>query len=113
MTRQRLWQLKMNAAGRCAICGKSPLKTRQHCAQHAKKASKRALPKHIARYHADPAKPRARNALNRAIRKGLITRPDTCTQCGARDTKINGHHHDYSKPFEVEWLCYRCHFLRA
>lgn len=50
----------------------------------------------------------ARNRLNRAIRTGEIVRPDACEHCGA-EGHVEGHHHDYSKPFDVEWLCRTCH----
>lgn len=35
-------------------------------------------------------------------------RPASCQLCGAKCTP-EGHHHDYSKPFDVAWLCYACH----
>ena len=35
LTKQRRWQLKQIAAGKCRICGKGPLKTADHCARHA------------------------------------------------------------------------------
>lgn len=36
MTRQRIWQLKMKAEGRCTICGQPAQKTR--CELHLKQA---------------------------------------------------------------------------
>lgn len=50
-------------------------------------------------------KTRARAKLNGAIRSGAIT-PMPCTICGE---KAHGHHHDYSKPYDVEWLCVKHH----
>jgi tRNA(Arg) A34 adenosine deaminase TadA len=44
----------------------------------------------------------ARDALNAAVRYGIIKRLP-CEVCG--DRKSHGHHHDYSKPLEVTWLC--------
>lgn len=35
----------------------------------------------------------------------LVQQP--CAVCGAEKTEM--HHHDYSKPLEVEWLCRPCH----
>ena len=50
----------------------------------------------------------ARLALNAAVRSGAISRPSSCGRCGAVGP-VQGHHHDYSKPFDVEWICSRCH----
>lgn len=46
--------------------------------------------------------------VRRARKKGLITPPESCPRCGYKG-KLVGHHHDYSKPLEVEWMCQRCH----
>lgn len=48
------------------------------------------------------------NRLQHAIKSGKLTRPDRCERCG-REGYVDGHHHDYSKPLDVEWLCRRCH----
>ena len=52
-------------------------------------------------------KKRARSAVKAAIKKGTLTRPANCA-CGS-DALVEAHHHDYTKPLEVEWLCRRCH----
>lgn len=57
----------------------------------------------------NPEKSRAQNTLNKAIRRGTVIRPDICQQC-ARTGRIQAHHEDYSKPYEVWWLCRRCHY---
>lgn len=49
----------------------------------------------------------AQNKLNYEIRKGAIKR-QPCQTCGTTD-KVHAHHHDYSKPFDVEWFCFLCH----
>lgn len=54
-----------------------------------------------------PERFRARALLNQAIKRGEIVRPP-CEKCGA--PKPHAHHHDYSKPYDVEWLCKRCHY---
>lgn len=43
-----------------------------------------------------------------AIKNGLMVRPNKCSICGLK-VKIDGHHNDYSKPLEVEWVCRVCH----
>jgi hypothetical protein len=50
----------------------------------------------------------ASQRLASAIRAGVIARPDTCERCGTQGN-VEGHHHDYSKPLDVEWLCRTCH----
>ena len=54
----------------------------------------------------NPEKYKARNAVNNAIRdKKLFRSP--CRVCG--NLKSQAHHHDYSKPLDVDWLCFKCH----
>ena len=55
--------------------------------------------KHPEKYH-------ARTAVGNAIRDGrLIKQP--CRICG--NPKSQAHHHDYSKPLDVDWLCFKHH----
>lgn len=51
-------------------------------------------------------KTRARQTVKYAIKVGNLKR-QPCEKCGAIDTQ--GHHHDYSKPLAVAWLCDSCH----
>ncbi len=50
----------------------------------------------------------ARKHLWNEIQAGRVTRGD-CRICGKLDAE--GHHEDYSKPFDVLWLC-RTHHRR-
>ena len=43
-----------------------------------------------------------------AWRRGELKRSRKCEACGSRK-RIVGHHEDYYKPLEVQWLCDRCH----
>ena len=65
------------------------------------KASKRQRTK-------DRFKNNARANLNWHIRMGNIKKPTKCSVCFKKG-KIYGHHHDYSKPLAVKWLCSGCH----
>lgn len=56
-----------------------------------------------------PIKEQARITLRDAVKSGKITRPKSCSKCGNEHTRIEAHHHDYSKPLDVIWLCMPCH----
>lgn len=45
----------------------------------------------------------------KALKNGLIIRPNQCSNCGETSKRIHGHHPDYSKPLLVMWLCASCH----
>lgn len=54
------------------------------------------------------AQSKAYKAIQRAIERGDFERPHKCEKCCA-EGKVHGHHHDYSKPLDVQWLCPKCH----
>ena len=43
-----------------------------------------------------------------AVVHGQIIKPSKCARCG-EERKVVGHHADYDKPLEVEWVCHSCH----
>lgn len=49
-----------------------------------------------------PERVKARDILRRAVSSGKVTK-EPCSVCG--DPKSFAHHHDYSKPLDVTWLC--------
>jgi hypothetical protein len=51
----------------------------------------------------------AHNKLQVAVRTGRIIKPTFCSHCKKSFVRIEGHHEDYPKPLEVEWLCTNCH----
>lgn len=53
-----------------------------------------------------PDKYRARYMLRNAVAAGTVIR-QPCAFCG--NPKSEGHHEDYSKPFDVVWACRKCH----
>ena len=62
-----------------------------------------------------PEKARALSLLHYRVAKGLIVRPSICSECGgspAPGMYIDAHHSDYSKPYDVDWLCRSCHGKR-
>lgn len=53
----------------------------------------------------------ARAAVQAAVRAGRLTRPEACEECGT-EGRVDGHHVDYARPLDVEWLCKGCHHSR-
>lgn len=56
-----------------------------------------------------PARRKAVNAVNNAVRDGVLVKPNNCQSCGITAKHIEGHHCDYNKPLDVMWLCDPCH----
>jgi len=56
----------------------------------------------------DQKKIKAQNKINKAVMSGKIVRPSTCERC-KKTRKVDAHHYDYDKPFDVIWLCRSCH----
>jgi hypothetical protein len=54
------------------------------------------------------AKDRARHCAAIAVRRGQIPKSSTCQKCASGD-RVQMHHPDYSKPNEIQWLCFKCH----
>jgi hypothetical protein len=50
----------------------------------------------------NPEKVRAHNAVRHAVKMGRLQRTG-CAVCGAGNA--HAHHHDYTKPLDVIWLC--------
>lgn len=63
--------------------------------------------RYMARY---PERRRAWKAVERAVARGRLTRPDRCA-CG-RAMPVIAHHDDYTRPLDVAWLCHACHRAR-
>lgn len=66
-------------------------------------------------YHNNPTRRErqiARSTLNVYLKKGYIKKKFVCYDCDKKTKKTFGHHHDYSKPLSVVWLCLECHGKR-
>jgi hypothetical protein len=64
-------------------------------------------------YNGPPqSKDQARRRLQVAVRNGQVVRANACEDCGDREADLQAHHHDYSKPYDVTWLCAWCHCTR-
>lgn len=64
----------------------------------------------------DPIKSSARRAVREAVKKGILIRPEFCSDCRKTATRSDGvtaiqahHHAGYDKPLEVTWLCPKFH----
>lgn len=51
---------------------------------------------------------KAGNAVRKAIRDGVLSRPDNCSLC-RRQSRVIGHHQNYDKMLDVAWVCASCH----
>lgn len=51
---------------------------------------------------------RAHSKLNYRVRLGLVRPPQHCERCGKRK-KLEAHHSNYNRPYDVRWLCAHCH----
>lgn len=58
--------------------------------------------------HRDRA--RAHSMSEHAQASGLLKEPPLCEGCGLA-RRLEKHHHDYSKPLLVIWLCKPCHAI--
>lgn len=115
------WTLQDEPTARCRVCRRTlptiffcknrsrPRGIMRDCAQCDKEREKHR-PSASARQRAydkrHPERQRAREAVTRAIKHGLMKRMP-CEVCG--DPKSHAHHDDYAKPLEVLWLCQTHH----
>lgn len=54
------------------------------------------------------AKKLAERKVVNGVMRGKIIKPTHCEVCGT-DSTLHGHHNDYTKPLDVQWLCPGCH----
>lgn len=68
---------------------------------------------YTARWHANnPDRVRAMKyasgVVQRELKKGNITRPSACEECG-KECKPDAAHADYGRVLDIRWLCKSCH----
>jgi len=73
--------------------------------EEGKEAKRRAQQNYQNNY---PLKRAAHIITGNAIRDGKIVKQNNCSVCNS-NIKIEAHHDDYTKPFEIRWLCKKCH----
>lgn len=57
----------------------------------------------------NPLKYKAKRKVEYAVKVDKLIKPTICSVCGSVCKYIHGHHSDYSKPYDVLWLCIHCH----
>lgn len=106
--------------GKCKACTKLDMRidratkprVREYDRERAKQPHRKALSTRIAeRWRTDhPDRARAQQTAGNALRDGKLTKPTLCEGCGL-PKRLEKHHHDYSKPLLVVWLCKPCHAI--
>jgi hypothetical protein len=91
------WYARKSPAERRAwVAGRDPERVRAYDRKRGGGRGKRPSRLHV----------NANQAIYRARKKGLIV-PEPCLFCD--NLNVVAHHHDYSKPFDVTWLCRHHH----
>lgn len=94
---------------RAVISRRDPEKVRAYDRQRSRAPARR---EHVTRNtrrwrEENPEKYAAQVLVNNAVRAGKLER-EGCLFC---DAPAHAHHHDYSRPLDVTWLCARHHRL--
>jgi len=84
---------------------------RKKLCEYVKKSRKLHREKHIKyqiEYHKKVKKFQVHQKVYYAVKTGKLIKPLYCEKCG-ENKPLQGHHHDYSKPLDVLWVCLTCH----
>ena len=79
-------------------------------ARNGRKRTKHDLEKGYEYTNNHKAEFSAERKVHYALRHGKMVKPSNCQVCGIM-AALCGHHHDYTKPLDVIWVCYSCHKL--
>lgn len=83
---------------------------RQFVAKHYNETHPESSKKAITKWaKSNPQHYGIRKKLFRAVASGKLVKPDACSECGTVG-RVVGHHEDYDKPLNVQWVCSRCHY---
>ena len=91
----------------CSKCKKNETrnKNQRYCnCCHAAAARERR--KNVAMSEIERLKSNCRSYLHVYVKRGKVIK-SPCSICGCE--KVEAHHHDYSKPLDVIWLCRKHH----
>lgn len=89
---------------------KYPEKVKEYELKRSKTPERQALRAfYVKKYNKEhPERNKANQCIKRALATGKIIRPKFCAICG-KECKLYAHHHDYTKPLEVIFVCQSCH----
>lgn len=84
----------------CKVCANACVKDWQH--RHKAKLNEWQM----RYYRNNREKKLAHSRANHAVKIGVLEK-QPCSQCNA--PTADKHHHDYSRPLDIVWLCRKCH----
>jgi len=110
-------QMKDGTLNKCKECTKADVRKNYvvnhevHVAYERKRCKTEVRKVMVAEYQRrgrsrNPHKAVARRLVHDAVKSGRLTK-SPCVFCG--NVKVQAHHHDYSKPLDVVWVCFKCH----
>lgn len=99
--------------GKCKECTKTDVKKHRrendHVREYDRNRGNRQTVEYLRRYRAEnPKKYAAHQAVGKAVKAGVLTKPANCVECSS-GFSIEAHHDDYDQPLLVRWLCSECH----
>lgn len=104
----------LNRCKKCHLIACKKTRNQENSLKYEHKRAKTQKRKDLARktskqYRAEhPDRKDAQQKAERAIKKGLIKKQVVCSVCN-KEKKLQMHHTDYTKPFDVIFVCSSCH----
>ena len=101
---------------KCKECNKKDVQEnyelrREYYREYDRKRNKKEKRLQLRRnYHIENnEKIKTHQLVHQAIKKGNIIKPENCQICGLHTKFLDAHHHDYTKPLDVIFVCRKCH----